>query len=345
MTTATKTLTRRKYTRLFSYRKGRGHGSNDDATTWSSEPAPKQELLSFEQAQPYEQDNPFILFGYRPQTQSYAGSLATLFAIHNQTVNIWSHLIGSILYGISGLYFFWHHASLYASTFSTGDAIAFSCFFAAVVVCLSLSVGFHLFANHSKEIHDRHLFLDFLGILGLIWGSWVPGIYYGFYCQRDVARFYWALIGAITSACTLMLILPHLRTPTYKPLRTTLFIALGLSGILPMASAARTYSIPHAAARMGWWFFVLEGVFYVTGVALYATKFPERCWPGRFDFVGASHQGFHVFVLFGAGAHLAGVLRAFAFNHAPETRVCAGFGGVAGEFVAAAAAAAAGTVA
>ena len=73
--------------------------------------------------------------------------------------------------------------------------IAFGCYFTSVVVCLCLSVGFHLFANHSHKVHSRHLFLDFLGILGLILGSWIPGIYYAFYCDEAHARFYWSLVS------------------------------------------------------------------------------------------------------------------------------------------------------
>jgi adiponectin receptor len=36
------------------------------------------------------------------------------------------------------------------------------------------------------------------------------------------------------------------------------------------------------------------------GLVLFAIKFPERVFPKRFDFFGASHQIFHVFVVLGA---------------------------------------------
>jgi adiponectin receptor len=31
---------------------------------------------------------------------------------------------------------------------------------------------------------------------------------------------------------------------------------------------------------------------------VYASKFPERWWPGRFDFIGSSHNLWHLGVLF-----------------------------------------------
>lgn len=156
----------------------------------------KQEnkLLSWHEVQQFEQDNPYILTSYRPLTDSYLGCYKSLFAIHNQTVNIWSHLLGSLIYAAAGIHL-WHSLASRYDTFSIGDFVAFGCYFSSVVLCLGFSVGFHLFANHSHEVHNRHLFLDFLGILGLIVGSWIPGIYYGFYCDKANAQFYWSLVS------------------------------------------------------------------------------------------------------------------------------------------------------
>lgn len=129
-------------------------------------------------------------------------------------------------------------------------------------------------------------------------------------------------ITTITVACASVIILPSCHKPRWKPFRTTLFILLGLAGIMPMFYAARDFGIDQAHRQMGWGYFCLEGVFYMTGVVFYAAKVPERIWPGRFDIVGASHQIFHVMVLFGAAAHLAGIVKAFNFNHHPQTRLC-----------------------
>jgi predicted membrane channel-forming protein YqfA (hemolysin III family) len=39
---------------------------------------------------------------------------------------------------------------------------------------------------------------------------------------------------------------------------------------------------------------------YMVGFFFYATQFPEKRWPGRFDLLGSSHQIWHVFVFIGA---------------------------------------------
>lgn len=47
---------------------------------------------------------------------------------------------------------------------------------------------------------------------------------------------------------------------------------------------------------------------YLSGVAIYASQFPESMWPGRFDFIGHSHQLWHIFVVFAALIHYKSAL-------------------------------------
>ena len=41
--------------------------------------------------------NPFILTGYRDQT-TFLGCLKSVLLLHNETINIWSHLLGFIFF-------------------------------------------------------------------------------------------------------------------------------------------------------------------------------------------------------------------------------------------------------
>ncbi|KAH8506391.1 hypothetical protein Peur_044379 [Populus x canadensis] len=49
-------------------------------------------------------------------------------------------------------------------------------------------------------------------------------------------------------------------------------------------------------------------IFYLTGTGFYVSRFPERLKPGWFDLTGHSHQVFHVFVVLGALAHYGATL-------------------------------------
>ena len=62
-----------------------------------------------------------------------------------------------------------------------------------------------------------------------------------------------------------------------------MFVALGLTGIVPCAHYVITDGFYHAVnfAALGW--LGLVGSLYVSGAAIYAVRFPECIWPGRFD--------------------------------------------------------------
>ena len=58
----------------------------------------------------------------------------------------------------------------------------------------------------------------------------------------------------------------------------------------------------------------LGGISYIIGALFYILRFPEKKFPGRFDYFGASHQIFHVLVFFGALFHFLGSLEAYNYR-------------------------------
>ncbi len=50
------------------------------------------------QAPEYLQDNEFITTGYRIEHTSCCSATKSLFTCHNETVNVWSHLIGAVAF-------------------------------------------------------------------------------------------------------------------------------------------------------------------------------------------------------------------------------------------------------
>lgn len=157
-------------------------------------------LLHFHELAPWQQDNQHILTAYRPLSYSYRHSILSIPNLHNQTINIWTHLLGLLLFTYLAHHLWSALAPLYA-TATHEDVVVFACFFAGAFTCLSCSSAYHTFINHSEPIYERWLLLDFLGILCLIAGSWVPGVYYGFYCQKSDAKFYLTLVSEF-SACS-----------------------------------------------------------------------------------------------------------------------------------------------
>ena len=61
------------------------------------------------------------------------------------------------------------------------------------------------------------------------------------------------------------------------------FVALGLSGVIPAGHFVITDGLSHAFnyAALGW--IMLMAFLYIIGAVIYAARVPERIWPGCFD--------------------------------------------------------------
>ncbi|CAG8800364.1 16182_t:CDS:2, partial [Gigaspora margarita] len=97
------------------------------------------------------QDNRDILKGYRRPTFSYFKCAESLFYVHNESVNIWSHLVGAIAFIFLGFitydYVLSHHPSII-----WWDVAVFYIFLMGAMICLGLSSTFHTFCCHSEKI-------------------------------------------------------------------------------------------------------------------------------------------------------------------------------------------------
>lgn len=81
------------------------------------------------------------------------------------------------------------------------DILAFGCFFAGAAMCMGMSAMYHTISNHSPIVAKFGNKLDYVGIVFLITGSFIPSIYYGFYCHPHSQEFYWTMV------CHLILVL------------------------------------------------------------------------------------------------------------------------------------------
>ncbi|SPJ73175.1 related to PHO36 - regulatory role in lipid and phosphate metabolism [Fusarium torulosum] len=271
-------------------------------------------LLLWDDLPDWRRDNAFILSGYRQSQNSYTHSFRSLFYMHNESVNIWSHLLGAIVFIASAAYVDRVVRPRYASASST-DVLVFACFFGGAVVCLGMSATFHTLLNHSATVAKWGNKLDYTGIVALIVGSYVPALYYGFFCLPNLMTAYLWVICVLGTGCGLVSWIERFRTPTWRPYRTAMFIGLGVSGVVPVIHGACIYGLQGLEERMSLSWVVLHGAMYIFGAVLYAVRWPERSAPGSFDIWGNSHQIFHVFVILAAVTHFYGMAKAFDYHH------------------------------
>lgn len=293
--------------------------------------AEKKLLLLWDEISPWQQDNHYIRSGYRAQSDSFSKSWKSLSYLHNETVNIYTHLVGAILSLFAAALLYRELEPRY-ETATREDVYAFSCFFAGAVACLGMSGTYHTISNHSHEVAVWGNKLDYLGIVFLIWGSFIPVLYYAFREEPELRKTYWTMVGRpwhllvgkhanhvqiTTLAAGTSIVATHhkFRIPALRPFRALMFVLMGLSAVFPVLHGIKLYGIQHMRESAGLDWVVLQGLLYVTGAAIYAARVPEKWSPGRFDIWGSSHQIFHVLVVLAAASHLVGLVKAFDYEH------------------------------
>lgn len=139
------------------------------------------------------QDNQHIHGGYRRASYSYKKSLQSILHWHNESVNIWSHLVPATLSLPCAVALYNALKPRYDQA-SVADVIAMSCFFVGAASCLGLSATYHALSNHSPPVAKMWNQLDYAGISILIAGSFIPSIYYGFWCNPERQLIYWTMV-------------------------------------------------------------------------------------------------------------------------------------------------------
>ncbi|KAJ1887715.1 hypothetical protein LPJ81_006467 [Coemansia sp. IMI 209127] len=188
-------------------------------------------------------------------------------------------------------------------------------------VCFALSTMFHTFSCHSHSHHVAWLKCDFVGILVLILGSYLPGLYYGYFESHLLMLTYMAMNIALFVAGIVVSISPHLQKPHLRWLRPIVFVSIAVSGFIPVLHHIIVHGIAASARSMGLYYMFGMYSFYVLGTLLYAFNIPERWYPGLFDIVGNSHQLFHCLVFTAALTHYYGIIQAFKWHHSAQSVV------------------------
>ncbi|XP_073743110.1 adiponectin receptor protein 2 isoform X1 [Callorhinus ursinus] len=258
-------------------------------------------------------DNDFLLHGHRPPMPSFRACFKSIFRIHTETGNIWTHLLGCVFFLCLGIFYMFRPNISFVAPLQ--EKVVFGLFFLGAILCLSFSWLFHTVYCHSEGVSRLFSKLDYSGIALLIMGSFVPWLYYSFYCNPQPCFIYLIVICVLGIAAIIVSQWDMFATPQYRGVRAGVFLGLGLSGIIPTLHYVISEGFLKAATigQIGW--LMLMASLYITGAALYAARIPERFFPGKCDIWFHSHQLFHIFVVAGAFVHFHGVsnLQEFRF--------------------------------
>lgn len=260
--------------------------------------------------------NEFIRGSYRPPMFSFRGCFKSMFRLHNETLNIWTHLGGFIFFVVlvMGMFVFGDYITglfedLVVTNLPGTEQLMISMFFAGAIICMMCSTLFHTLNNHSRNVSLVFGRLDYSGITLLITGSSIPAYYYGFYCTWISQYVHIGVVLLLCSICLGISMLRKFQIPKYRGIRFVMFAAFGLYGTIPFTQIYLRDGYTLAAEAFALWGIIIMAATYIGGGTLYALRIPERFWPGTFDVWASSHQLFHVCVVTASLVHYNALLQ------------------------------------
>jgi adiponectin receptor len=243
--------------------------------------------------------NPHIRKGYR-FLESYTECIWSAFSISNELVNIWSHALGLCVVLAIAFYFYPTSPNFFTST--KMDIFVTAVFFFTACLTLACSAIWHTM-NAVADVEAVSIFacVDYTGISVLIAASIMTTEWTAFYCD-PVSRWVYLAITAILGLGGVILPWnPGFNGPEMNWVRVAFYVGLGATGALPVLQL----SLTHGPAFVYEFYSPIAKSLcvYLVGALIYASKVPERWWPGMFDYVGGSHNLWHFAVLGGILFH------------------------------------------
>ncbi|KTB12245.1 Palmitoyltransferase PFA4 [Nakaseomyces glabratus] len=191
-----------------------------------------RKLYTWEEIPEWQKDNEHIHTGYVRETSSVMECIRSLFYLHNETVNIYSHLIPAIAF-FSTIFFNKYVVPTYSTT-TMIDYLIIDIFFLGAFSCLILSSTFHCLKSHSLRVAVFGNKLDYLGIVFLIVASMVSILYYGFHGNPWFFGIFSLITMTFGAACAVVSLKDTFRSREWRPYRAALFVIFGLSAVLPI---------------------------------------------------------------------------------------------------------------
>jgi len=245
-----------------------------------------------------------ITSGYR-QKLSYTSCITSCFLLHNETVNIWSHLIGfaTFLYCLATLII-----SPPPGASSYLDMLPLYTQLVTYQICLLSSALFHTFSCHSEQAHKAWMQTDHFGIVVALFGTYVSIIHNVFHCHHDWRNIHLSIISVIFAITTLVMWCPSLGhmlpwtkrakggVPLWMFLTLSLYVAIPFSHWVYMNGGLNNPLVLLRIKSM-----VIPFMIGGVGLCFYVSRFPENLlqFNGCFDLFGASHQVWHVMIFLG----------------------------------------------
>lgn len=105
-----------------------------------------------------------------------------------------------------------------------------------------------------------------------MWGSTIPSIYYGFYCDSKLQKVYWLNVSILASLCIIATLHPKFRHPTIHPYRAAMYAGLGLSAVVFVVHGILLHGWAVQNQRMSLDWMAFMATFNLLGATIYASR-------------------------------------------------------------------------
>ncbi|KAL8691445.1 MAG: hypothetical protein Q9218_003328 [Villophora microphyllina] len=253
--------------------------------------------------------NPYITKGYR-FSETKGDCVRSIFNFSNETVNIWSHAIGLLI--VLSIAFHFYPSSVNFSQSSKTDVFFAAMFFFAACKCLICSCMWHTMSSISEQtLMERFACVDYTGISLLIAASIMTTEYTAFYCEPWSRWTYITLTALLGVGGVIMPWHPTFNRADMNWFRVMFYITLAATGFAPVFQLSLV-----RGSAWSWYFYspIAKSILvYLVGALIYASQVPERWLHGWFDYVGGSHNIWHLAVLGGILYHYVAMQKFFSF--------------------------------
>ncbi|OWF44004.1 membrane progestin receptor alpha-B-like [Mizuhopecten yessoensis] len=240
---------------------------------------------------------PAIVKYYRPTNQPWRYYLISLFKIHNETGNVWTHLIGFIVMWVA-------IGNLFISydVWTERHSWPMLVFGLCCMVTTMTSTCVHLL--HSKSIyHHYSLFLiDYIGVTVYGFGTGIQTFYAcsDIYTYEYMKSVYLPILTLVTWINFIVLCLANVRLGNNdcdikrKLVMIAMQLVQGIVVTLPIAARYIRCYFNDTCLVSSLYHLSTIYIFLFISAFFFGSNFPEKLFPGKCDILGQGHQIFHV---------------------------------------------------
>ncbi|XP_051800867.1 membrane progestin receptor beta-like [Acanthochromis polyacanthus] len=249
----------------------------------------------------------FILSGYRPPGLPLRCYILSLLQIHNQTLNVWSHLLAAVCITLRFTMFaVLRGGGILGFRLQGPEGQGFSLDAASLplvlyvfsaVMYLSFSAAAHLFQSHSEQLHDWFIFLDSVGVAVFQYGCALALSVYSAdaaWTQSMLGKVFLpgsALLAWLSfAACCYAKLHFHRLDPLNRKFVQLVPTSAGLLLVIGPLTQRLTAQQWSPAVMLH----LLQVALFLLSFFFFSCPVPECFAPGRYDIIGHAHQLSHI---------------------------------------------------